>query len=372
MEVKFVKFLKTTNQLFLSINGEMACFAINYSHGVPYVTPEMGSREAVEEGIEYLMSKIGPSIVDKAKEGTKFTPLGIGMFTRLLGLGGWMNRSRWSAVVDFDVNAPRAYRGPSPSVSYCHFVYKGTVIENDIHFVTVTTSKYFLLLADNGTVHARVGVEVPPGAEINNYVSVAKTYLRHIRDGRKGLCDMVSAETANLTVDMSTGSVEFLSGGNWAPYLDMSTEAIITAREICDYFELTVPQGLLDKSVSDAATVDKKEVSIANLFELGDTVHDFLPGECIRCEEAIKFGDYYYLIHGMELSAGEQDGILVRVETVRYGSSKNGIIYSNGSPVGILFDHYAITRSVDPMISVTDFTGMSEKEFTRYLRKQCR
>lgn len=370
MEIKFIKFLKTTRQLFLSINGESVSFTVDYSNNVPYVKPNTGSREGVGIGTDYLMKKIGPTIFSPAAPGTKFAPLGIGIFKRLIEMKGQMSSAHWRAAVDFDVNGQRMYRAPSPAVTYSHYVHKGTVLDNDKHFVTVVTNKHFLLLTDSGDIYCRTNVDVPASADIINYINNANAYLNHIRDEKKGISDKVSAEAVNLSVDISTGKVDFLSGGSRSQSNDIANEARAEAREICDYFGLTVSKALIDEEAAGQAT--EEEITLERLFELGDGIRDFLPGEAIRCEEALKFGDYYYLIHGMELSAGEQDGILVRLETVRYGSSKNGVTYSSGSPVAVLFDHYAITRSVGPLISITDFTGMADKEFTKYLRSRCR
>lgn len=370
MEIKFIKFLKTTGQLFLSVNGESVGFTVNYSNDVPYLKPTAGSREGVGIGTEYLMKKISPAIFNPAEAGTKFAPLGIGIFKRLIGMKGQMNSAHWRAAVDFDVNGPRMYRAPSPAVAYAHYVHKGTVLDNDKHFVTIVTCRHFLLLTDGGDVYCRTNVDVPASDDIINYVNNANAYLNHIRDEKKGISDRVSAEAVNISVDMNTGNVDFLSGGSRSQSNDIANEARAEAREICDYFGLTVSKALADGEVADQATGE--EITLERLFELGDGIRDYLPGEAIRCEEALKFGNYYYLLHGMELSAGEQDGILVRLETVRYGSSKSGVTYSSGSPVAVLFDHYAITRSVGPLMSITDFTGMADKEFTKYLRSRCR
>lgn len=369
MEVKFIKFLKTTNQLFLSVLGESICFTVDYSEGVPYVKPHTGSKSGLEVATRYLMDKIDVSIFDPAKEGTKYVPVSIGMFHRLLGQGGQMNSGRWRSVVDFDMAEDRLHRRPSAAVSYNHFVHRGAILDSDRHFVVVTTNKFFLMLDDNWRIYARVGIDVPPPSDIANYMRSALAYLNHIRDGRKGLCDMVNSEAANTSIDMSTGYVEFLSGGSQSQDEWLAGEVRKAAVEICNHFGLTVPPALFGVE----GEPERVEVmTIERLFELGDTVQKFLPGEAIRCEEAMKFGDYYYLIHGMELSAGEQDGVLVRLETVRYGSSKNSVTYSPSSPVAVLFDRYAVTRSVRPSITITDFTGMDQKEFTKYLQGKCR
>lgn len=369
MEVKFIKFLKTTSQLFLSVNGESVCFVVDNSAGVPYIKPSNGSMEGIEIATRYLMEKIDATIFDRAPYGTIYVPLGVGMFNRLLGLGGQMNAGRWRSVVDFDVTGERLYRRPSAAVSYSHFVYNGALNDSPRHFVVVTTNKYFLMLDEDWRIYARVGVDIPPPADIANYMAAAQAYLHHIRDGRKGLSDMVNGEAINITLDMDTGFVDFLSGGSRSQDSKFAVDARRVAAEICNHFGLKPPAALAGIEVVPEKV---EEMTIDKLFELADSVRDYLPGEAIRCEEAMKFGDHYYLMHGMELSAGEQDGILVRLETVRYGSSKNGVVYSSGSPVAILFDHYAMTREVAQNIIVTDFTGMDRKEFIKYLRNRCR
>lgn len=371
MEIKFIKYLKTTNQLFLSVGGESVCFAVDFSAGVPFISPAAGSVEGLDAGIEYLKDKLGSEIVERAKDGTKFMPLGTGMFNRLISLSGPMNNGRWKAVVDFDINAPRSYRAPSPAVSFCHFVHSGTILDNPRHFVAITTRRYFLLLTDDGAIYSRVGVEVPAGSDIVNYVSAGTAFMNHIIEGRKGISDKVSGEAVNITVDMKTGSVDFLSGGSHTRYNKMSTDARLVGREICEYFGLTVPQALIDDKVIDDVTFNKG-ITLGELFNLGDTVGPYLPGETIRCEEAMKYGDYYYFIHGSELSHGEKDGVLIRMETVRYGTTKNDTVYTADTPIAVLFDYYGVTREVSQIVAVTDFTGMADKEFTKYLKGRCR
>lgn len=368
MEVKFIKYLITTKQLFLSVDGESVSLIIDHSYGVPYVKPDQGSLEGIDAAINYLKEKVDPSIDMPAASGTIYVPLGIGMLIRLLGLGGKMNKARWEGLINFTVTAPRTYRAPSPAVSFSHFVYKGTLIESDAHYVIITSSDTFLLLSETGNVYSRIGIDVPANAEILTQIKAADAYLNHIRDGRKGITDMVSGEAINISVDMKTGVVDFLSGGSRSQNCRFAADARIVAEELCRFFELNVPVGL----TTDVTVNEEKVVTIDRLFELGDSVRDWLPGEVIKCEEAMKYGDYYYLMHGYVLDKGEQSGILVRLETIEHGACKNGTVYSGASPVAIMFDRYAITRSVDPRIVVTDFTGMAQSEFNKYINKLCR
>ena len=171
---------------------------------------------------------------------------------------------------------------------------------------------------------------------------------------------------------MQSGEVRWTSDYTASQHGLICDELRSIAVDICRLYKLDVPDALVLDKHRETKPVEDSAVTLDSVFKLADKIRDYLPGEAMRVESAVKYGDYYYFIHGMGLGRGEESGIVVRAEFIRNGVSRNNATFSLASPVAILYETYGVCRTIASAIDVVDFTGMVKEEFDKYIQGWCR
>lgn len=370
MTVKFVKYLKTVRRLHLAIDNRPVVYDVRFVGRVPYVTPHKGAEDDFNITNKHLRTYAGEQILTVPDEDTQFMSAMTARFSRLLLSSGTVTKRLWDSVVYDVAKGHRAFRRPFPDVNYSHFTY-GLTEANQEHFVVITSGKFYLLVRDNDNVYSSTAFDVPLNPELYGYTQDALDLIKYRRSNSQTLPGGVSMEALVSSTNIQTGVVTWLGNDSYPQDDKVCVELRAIGLDICRFFGLEPPvanapsteenDGLDDTPVEEQPTIDE-------VFDLLEKVEDHLPIEGVRCGETAKYGDYYYFFHGIELRTGEDKGVAMRIDMATPGGRRPGRKEDNRTILALVYDDYAMSRSMKHGVSVIDFTGMSQYDFNKYLR----